>query len=98
MKEDTMMKLTEEGVLVLEEKDIDYMYCYRDRDGIRFDDSFLIQLESHNMTLSEGDVRTIHFQFDEEEMPLYEERGRLISEVQSAVRTLDPSYDGSFVK
>ncbi|WP_146259774.1 hypothetical protein [Paenibacillus silvae] len=93
-----MMKLTEEGVLVLEEKDIDYMHCYRDRDGIRFDDSFFYFLESHNMTLSEGDVRTIQFQFDKEEMPLYEERERLISEVQSAVRTLDPKYDGSFVK
>ncbi|WP_229730061.1 hypothetical protein [Paenibacillus silvae] len=93
-----MMKLTELGVLVLEEKDIDYMYCYRDRDGIRFDDSFLSFLESQKITLSEGDVRTIHFQFDKEEMPLYEERERLISEVQSAVRTLDPKYDGSFVK
>lgn len=93
-----MMKLTELGVLVVEEKDIDYMYCYRDRDGIRFDDSFLSFLESQKITLSEGDVRTIHFQFDEEEMPLYEERERLVSEVQSAVRTLDPSYDGSFEK
>ncbi|WP_251511357.1 hypothetical protein [Paenibacillus polysaccharolyticus] len=92
-----MMKLTEQGVLVVEEKDIDYMYCYRDRDGFRFDDSFFIELESQKITLSEGDVRTIHFQF-KEEMPLYEERGRLVSEVQSAVRTLDPSYDGSFVK
>ncbi|MCP1131817.1 hypothetical protein NKT34_00690 [Paenibacillus polysaccharolyticus] len=93
-----MMKLTEQGVLVLEEKDIDYMYCYRDRDGFRFDDSFFIELESQKITFSEGDVRTIHFQFDKEEYPLYEERERLVSEVQSAVRTLDPSYDGSFVK
>ncbi|MDT0121017.1 hypothetical protein Q9R46_00065 [Paenibacillus sp. RRE4] len=94
-----MMKLTEQGVLVVEEKDIDSLYCYRDRDGTRFDDSFLFELKFlQKMTLSEGDVRTIHFQFDEEEMPLYEERERLVSEVQSAVRTLDPKYDGSFVK
>ncbi|WP_434749339.1 hypothetical protein [Paenibacillus amylolyticus] len=93
-----MMQLTEQGILQLEEKDISSLYFYRDQDGMSFDVSFLFELKLQNLTLPADRIQAIHFQFEKEEEPLYEERERLVSEVQSAVRTLDPNYDGSIVK
>ncbi|WP_264933151.1 hypothetical protein [Paenibacillus sp. LS1] len=93
-----MMKLTEQGILHIEEEDISTMYCYRDRDGMAFDATFLFELQFHELTLSPGSVRAIQFDFEEEEAPLYEERERLVAEVQSALRTVDTQYDGSIVR
>ncbi|WP_340014527.1 hypothetical protein [Paenibacillus sp. FSL K6-1318] len=92
------MQLTEQGILHIDEEDISTMYCYRDRDGMAFDASFLFELQLQELTLSQGSVRAIQFDFEEEEVPHYEERERLVSEVQSAVRTVDTQYDGSIVK
>ncbi|WFR64513.1 hypothetical protein P9222_10470 [Paenibacillus amylolyticus] len=92
------MQLTEQGILHIEEKDISSLYCYRDRDGTAFDTSFLFELQLQGLTLTQGSVQTIQFDFDEEEFPLYEERERLVAEVQSAVRTVDTQYDGSIVR
>ncbi|GAS83875.1 hypothetical protein BK131_27615 [Paenibacillus amylolyticus] len=92
------MQLTEQGILHIEEDDISSLYCYRDLDGMAFDASFLFELQLQELTLSPGSVRAIQFDFEGEEAPLYEERERLVTEVQSAVRTVDTQYDGSIVK
>ncbi|WP_419890095.1 hypothetical protein [Paenibacillus xylanexedens] len=92
------MQLTERGILHIEEDDISSLYCYRDQDGMGFDASFLFELQLQGLTLTQGSVRAIQFGFEEEEAPLYDERERLVTEVKSAVLTVDSQYDGSIVK
>lgn len=92
------MQLTEQGILHIKEDDISSLYCYRDLDGMAFDASLLFELQLQGLTLTQGSVRAIQFDFEAEESPLYEERERLVAEVQSAVHTVDAQYDGSIVK
>ncbi|PQP84758.1 hypothetical protein C0Q44_09580 [Paenibacillus sp. PCH8] len=91
------MQLTDQGILQIEKDDLSTLYCYRDRDGMDFDASFLFELQLQELSLPPGSVTAIRFNFEAEEEPLYDERERLVTEVQSAVRTVDPQYDGSIV-
>ncbi|UOK63061.1 hypothetical protein MT997_34200 [Paenibacillus sp. OVF10] len=64
------MQLTEQGILHIKEDDISSLYCYRDLDGMAFDASLLFELQLQGLTLPQGSVRAIQFDFEAEESPL----------------------------
>ncbi|MFC9712176.1 hypothetical protein ACFTRD_28960 [Paenibacillus sp. NPDC056933] len=89
-----MMQWTEHGVLQIVDEDISSLYCYHDRDGMGYDDSFLFELQLQNVSLTPGSVSAIQFVL-EEESPL---REGIIEDVQTAIRSVDTQYNGSIVK
>ncbi|MGC5775997.1 hypothetical protein [Paenibacillus pabuli] len=88
------MQWAEHGVLQIVDEDISSLYCYYDRDGMGYDESFLFELQLQNLPLTPGSVSAIQFVLVDES-PL---REGIIEDVQAAIRSVDTQYNGSIIK
>jgi hypothetical protein len=76
------MKVVEGSVLVLSDEDISGFYCYRDRDGWDYRDSFQFQLRLQEVVIPPRSIADVRFQLDEDG---YEDDTEVLQEIMEAV-------------
>ncbi|ANF96246.1 hypothetical protein [Paenibacillus bovis] len=47
------------GRFVVEDKDISAIWCYRDRDGIHFEDGFRFEMQLQDIVIYPGSIHTV---------------------------------------
>ncbi|WP_338551385.1 hypothetical protein [Paenibacillus sp. KS-LC4] len=78
------MKLTENGILILDEEDVSGMYCYRDRDGTDFIDGFKFELKLQDIVVTPGSIVSVQFPED-----LYNQPEEIKQAVYAAIEDIE---------